>query len=70
MDSEAEERLLSFLKQKLTEEQANKFFVAERKFLIDKAFDDIDALKVATLAQLEEPPGDQGCIWILSNLSI
>ena len=59
MDSMAEERLLRFLKLKLTEEQANKFSVAERKFLLDKAFDDIDALKGATLAQLEEPPGDQ-----------
>jgi len=67
MDSMAEERLLSFLKLKLTEEQANKFSFAERKFLLDKAFDDIDALKGATLAQLEEPPGDQGCIWSLSN---
>ena len=59
MDSMAEEGLLRFLKLKLTEEQANKFSVAERQFLIDKAFDDIDALKGATLAQLEEPPGDR-----------
>ena len=59
MDSMAEERLLCFLKRKLTEEQINKFSIPERKFLLDKAFDDVDALKVATLAQLEEPPGDQ-----------
>ena len=57
MDSMVEDRLLRFLKLKLTEEQANKFTVAERKFLLDEAFDDMDALKGATLAQLEEPPG-------------
>jgi hypothetical protein len=59
MDSMAEEKLLRFLTQKLTEEQVNKFSVAERKFLLDKAFDDVDALKGATLDQLEEPPGDE-----------
>ena len=67
MDSKAEERLLHFLRQRLTEEQANKFSVAERQFLLEKAFDDVDALKMATLAQLVEPPGDPGCVWILSN---
>jgi hypothetical protein len=59
MNSKDEEKLLSFLKQKLTDEQANKFTVAERRFLLEKAFDDIDALKGASLVQLEEPPGDQ-----------
>ena len=58
----AEERLLCFLRQKLTVEQTNKFSVAERKFLLDKALDDVDALKGATLAQLEEPPGGRGCL--------
>lgn len=56
----AEDGLLRFLKLKLTEEQANKFSVAERKFLLDKELDDVDAWTLATLDQLEEPPGGRG----------
>ena len=70
MVSMAEENIMRFLKLKLTEEQANKFSAAEILFLIDNAFDDIDALKGATLSQLVAPPGDQGCIWILLNPSL
>ena len=56
----AEERLLRFLKLKLTDEQADKISPAERQFLLDKGFDDVDAWALATLDQLEEPPGDRG----------
>ena len=59
MDSMAEERLLRFLELRLPEEQAKKFSVAERKFLLDNALDEVDALKGATLDQLVKPPGDQ-----------
>lgn len=55
----AEERLLRFLELRLPEEQAKKFSVAERKFLLDNALDEVDALKGATLDQLVKPPGDQ-----------
>ena len=60
MDSSAEEQLMEILMQELSEEDARKFSAAERKFLLDKGFDDRNALRMATLDQLEEPPGGRG----------
>ena len=60
MDSTSKEGILRFLKLKLSEEQANLFSDAELRYLLDKGFDNADALELATSAQLEEPPGGRG----------
>lgn len=59
MDS-SEDQLMKILMQELSKEEANKFSSAELKFLLDKGFDDRKALRMATLDQLEEPPGGRG----------